>query len=337
MKSVIFEQFGEPRSVLKMVEEAEPVPQRGELLVSMLASPVNPSDLMTIRGVYGIRPKLPATPGYEGVGIVQRSGGGIYGKLLIGKRVAVLNSSTGNWREKTVIPARQAIPLSSSLTLDQAAMFFVNPVTAYVMTRRILDVPNGAWVLQTAATSSLGKMVIRLGQKYGFRTVNLVRRAEAVDELQNMGADAVVVYNGGPIDDLVSRVRKATDGAEIRHALDPVGGETATAALQALAPSGRLLLYGSLVNDPMTVSSRLMLTTGCKIEGFWLSRYMAGLGIVAKLRLVKKVSRLIEEGVLTSEAGNRYPLERVNEAVKESETVGRGGKTLLVMNESVTA
>ncbi len=196
MRAIVFEEFGEPAEVLRIKEVPLPVPKPGEVRVRMLASPINPSDLMTVRGTYGKRPTLPATPGYEGVGIVEASGGGLLGKFLLGKRVAVMNRQTGNWADYAVIPAKQAIPLSSQLPLEQAAMFFVNPATAYVMTREVLQVPKGGWLLQTAAGSALGRMVIRLGKHFGFTTINIVRRPEQVDELKSLGADEVLVFDG---------------------------------------------------------------------------------------------------------------------------------------------
>ena len=161
MRSLVFEEFGEPREVLGLQETDEPSPAAGQVLVRMLASPINPSDLLTIRGGYNTLPSLPATPGFEGVGIVE-SGSGLFGGYLKGKRVAVLNGETGNWRDKTVIPARQAVPLPSGLSVEQAAMFFVNPATAFAMTRQVLAVPANEWLLQTAAGSAVGRMIIRI-------------------------------------------------------------------------------------------------------------------------------------------------------------------------------
>ena len=176
MQAVIYKEFGEPSEVLNLESAEPPVPGNGEVLVQMLASPVNPSDLLCIRGDYAIQPELPAIPGLEGVGIVETSGGGLLGKWLTGKRVAVLNRQSGNWTEKTVVPAKQVIPLSDKLSLHQAAMFFVNPATAFILTRILHNIPHNGWLVQTAAGSSLGKMVIRLGKHYGFKTLNVIRR-----------------------------------------------------------------------------------------------------------------------------------------------------------------
>ena len=127
MKCVQFKSTGEPRQVLKCVERDAPSPKHGEVLVRMLASPVNPSDLMFVRGVYGVEPHLPQSPGFEGVGIVEASGGGLRGKLFRSKRVAVLNRAGGNWSEYAVVPAAQVIPLSSRLSMEQAAHVFRKP------------------------------------------------------------------------------------------------------------------------------------------------------------------------------------------------------------------
>src|SRR5229473_1080713 len=156
MKAVVFDRFGLPEEVLQVREvPAPPEPGPGQVRVRMLASPVNPSDLLYVRGQYGRRPQLPATPGFEGVGVVEAAGKGLLGRLRLGKRVAVLNSEAGNWKEQVVIPAKRVVPVPAGLPDEQAATFFVNPASALAMTRYILKVPTGAWLLQTAAGSAL--------------------------------------------------------------------------------------------------------------------------------------------------------------------------------------
>jgi NADPH:quinone reductase-like Zn-dependent oxidoreductase len=204
---------------------------------------------MYISGNYGLTPSLPATPGFEGVGIVEATGGGMLGWLRKGKRVAVINDRIGNWAEYTVTKARQVIPVPDDLSDEQAATFFVNPATTLVMTQDILRVPQGRWLLQSAAGSALGQMVIRLGKRYGFRTLNVVRRREQVEELKKLGADAVIVESDGPLPEQVRLI--APEG--VRYAIDPVGGKTASEVIASLAPGGRCLLYGSLSDVPLTI------------------------------------------------------------------------------------
>lgn len=339
MQAIRFEQFGNPADVLQVSDIPEPEAKSGEVKVRMLASPINPSDLMTIRGTYGKLPTLPATPGFEGVGIVESSGGGLMGKFLVGKRVAVLNGVTGNWCEQTVINAKQAIPLPADLALEQAAMFFVNPATAYIMTRKVLQIPKGEWLLQTASGSALGRMVIRLGQRFGFRTLNIVRRKEQIDELKSMGADAVIAFD--PKEHELSYLQQAiqteTGQSGARYAIDPIGGATGSAVVQTLGSNGRLLVFGTLDDAPLSFSSRVLMTQGARVEGFWLARWMQQQKLVGKLKLVRAITRLMREGTLVSEVGETFPLERIAEAVQTAEATGRGGKTLLTISDATSS
>src|SRR3954470_1612165 len=105
MKAAVFETFGEPTQVLSVRDVPEPDPGPGQVRVRMIASPINPSDLLVVRGRYGVLPTLPATPGFEGVGVVDRVGPGLLGRWVKGRRVAVINHVGGNWAEYAVIPA----------------------------------------------------------------------------------------------------------------------------------------------------------------------------------------------------------------------------------------
>ena len=296
----------------------------------MLAAPVNPSDLLTVRGQYARLPQLPGTPGFEGVGIVDAAGPGLLGRFLIGKRVAALNSRTGSWAESAIVAAKQAIPLSKHLSLEQAAMFFVNPATAYVLTRKVLALPSGEWLLQTAAGSALGRMIIRLGKRFGFKTINVIRRPEQVAELQALGGDVVIADAGSRMRE---QVRSATGGRGVGYAVDAVGGATGAAAAGCLAPGGRLVLYGTLSGEPLPLSPRDLIATSATIEGFWLGDWMAKQNLLGKLILVRTITGLMRDGVLVSDIGQCFPLASIAEAVQTAEKVGRGGKVLLKIGE----
>src|SRR6516165_8516068 len=246
MKAAVFDRFGEPSEVLSLRELPDPEPGPGQVRVRMIASPINPSDLMVVRGRYGVLPRLPATPGFEGVGVVDKAGPGFLGRLVLGKRVTVINSDGGNWAEYVVIPARQARPVARDIPDEQVASFFVNPATVLAMVRHVLKVPRGSWLLQSAAGSALGRMIIKLGAQDGFKTLNVVRRSEAKEELARLGGHAVISTSEGPIDEQVQRV---TQGRGVRYAVDPVGGAVGTGVFRSLASKGRLVIYGSLSDD----------------------------------------------------------------------------------------
>lgn len=326
MKRVIFERPGPPADVLQVQDDVPaPEPGRGEVLVRMLASPINPSDLMYIAGNYGVKPRLPATPGFEGAGVVEASGGGLLGWFRNGKRVAVINDRIGTWGEYTVTKARQVIPVPDDISDELAATFFVNPATALVMTRDVLRVPAGDWLLQSAAGGELGKMVIRLGKKYGFKTLNVVRRREQVEELKVLGADEVFVESDGP---LPAQVAKAASGG-VRFAIDPVGGAVGKDVIASLAPGGRCLLYGTLTDEPLSLHPRLVIGNSLSVEGFWLGPWVRRQGVLTMLRLFRHMRLLMREGVLQSTFAATYPLEEVRKAVEHAAAPGKGGKVLI--------
>ena len=331
MQAVKFDAPGEPVDVLHCGAADAPQPRAGEVRVRMIASPINPSDMMFVRGVYGIKPQCPQSPGFEGVGTVEASGGGLRGMFFKGKRVVVMNAAGGNWAETAVVPATQVIPISSSLSDDQAATFFVNPATAWIMTQELLKVPKGGWLLQTAAGSSLGHMIARLGRHLGFKTVNIVRRDVYRDSLQKAGGDAVVVFD--PATDSVEKLReqvKAATGSDgIRYAVDPVGGPTASAVVNCLGPQGRMLMFGSLSGETVEFTPRTIMEADATISGFWLGHFMARQNLLFKLKLVRRITGLIQSGILATEIGGQYSLNQITEAVRAAEDQNVSGKIVL--------
>lgn len=329
MKAIVFERFGEPGEVLKLKDVPIPEPGPGEVRVRMIASPINPSDLLVVRGLYGVLPSLPAIPGFEGVGVVDKAGPGLLGMLARGKRVTVINSAGGNWAEYAVIPAKQARPVSSDISDDQVASFFVNPATVLALIKHVLEVPRGETLLQSAAGSSLGKMIIRYCKHEGIRTINVVRRREAMAELSALGGDVVIASADEPVDEQVLRLTK-NEG--VRFALDPVGGETGTQVFNALAADAKMVVYGTLTNEPIRIDSRRMIAGKRELQGFWLGHWMRSRSIPKNLLLFREIASQIRAGVLTTEIGRKFPLDAIFDAVQESEHVGRKGKVLLTIS-----
>jgi NADPH:quinone reductase len=329
MKAAVFEKFGDPSQVLHVRDVPDPHPGPGEVRVRMILSPLNPSDLMVAEGRYGVLPTLPATPGFEGVGIVDEVGPGLIGRWVQGKRVVVINSQGGNWAEYAVIPARLARPVPHDIPDEQAAAYFVNPATVLAMVRQILGVPKGEWLLQSAAGSTLGRMVIALGKHDGFKTLNVVRRHEAIDELKKLGGDAVISSSDASIEEQVSRI---TGGKGVRFAIDPVGGQTGTEVFRSLGENGRLILYGTLSAQPIEVDPRLVISGPRSVEGFWLGHWMRQRSIPKALLLFREIASLIRAQILSSEIGRTYPLHEIQAAAREAATIARQGKVLLKLS-----
>jgi NADPH:quinone reductase-like Zn-dependent oxidoreductase len=244
----------------------------------------------------------------------------------MGKRVVAINDRGGNWAEYAIIKARQARPVADDLPDDQVASLFVNPMTALALVRHVLKVKQGEWLLQSAAGSNLGRMIIRMGKHDGFKTINVVRRHEAMEELKQLGGDVVLCSEDGPIDKQV----KSVAARGVPYALDPVGGETGTQLLRSLATRGRLVIFGSLSEEPIRIDPRRLIGGQQTIEGFWLGHWMRAQSIPRALLAFREVSGLIRSGVLKTETGPGFTLDEV----KQLAAAGSQGKALLWLDPS---
>src|SRR6516225_1635164 len=236
---------GKPGS-LTVAEMPVPQPGPGEVLVRVAASPVNPSDLMFITGNYGFKKPLPATPGFEGSGTVVEAGSGMMAQFMKGRRVACAaadaKSKGGLWAEYVVTPAQFCVPLGKKVEMEHAATMLVNPLTAWALVDEARRGGHRAAV-QTAAASALGRMVVRLGQRFSLPIVNVVRRTEQVQLLRGMGAEHVLNSGDSDFDDqLRSLCRKL--GASI--SFEAVAGEMSGRVLRAQPVGSRMLVYGGL-------------------------------------------------------------------------------------------
>jgi NADPH2:quinone reductase len=209
------------------------------------------------------------------------------------------------------VPAQALLPVPDDLPDEQVASFFVNPATAILMLRHVLAIPAGEWLLQSAAGSELGRMIIRLAKHDGIRTVNVVRRREAVAGLERLGADAVIVSTEGPIDE---QVRRIVDPQGVKYAIDPVVGETGTQMYQALGEEGRMLVYGSLTGEPIRVGAdpRFILAGRRILEVFWLGYWFNRLDETARRQLVQEIVTLMREGILPRRDWHRRHASRSN-------------------------
>ena len=164
----------------------------------------------------------------------------------------------------------------------------MNPATVLAMSRHVLAVPKGEWLLQSAAGSTLGRMLIKLGRHDGFKTLNVVRRREAIAELEKLGGDAVIV-----------RARRADRRAGApdhrRRGRDmpstQSGARRARASFVRWRPAGGLLLYGTLSGEPITVDPRLVISGPRSVEGFWLGHWMLQRSIPSALLLFARSLR----------------------------------------------
>lgn len=289
----------------------------------VLAAVINPADLNIIEGRYAFQPNLPCIPGNEGVAVVEEVGYAVT-NLVVGDRV-LLPPGFGSWREGGVWAARDLVKVPETISIEQAAMLRVNPGTALRLLRDFGSLKQGSWVLQNAANSAVGRAVIQLARHFGFRTVNLVRRTDIVDELYASGADVVLPDS----DEGLARLPQYTNREPIHLALNAVGGESALRLANTLAPGGTIVTYGAMAKQPLRIPNGLLIFQDLQWRGFWLTRWSQQASPEQKAAMAQQLVELAQIGVIHSTSECTYPLVSAAEALRHAMQSGRRGKILL--------
>src|SRR5882757_3274551 len=237
MQQLQFAAHGEPSDVIELNTVSEPALGQEDVLISMEAAPLNPSDFLFVRGTYGIRPAFPSSLGAEGVGRVIKIGSKV-DVALQGKRVLILPTyEQGTWAEQVVVQARNIVPMSEEADPLQLSMIGINPATAYLLLNRYNSLMPGDWIGQTAANSAMGQYIIALAKLAGVKTLNVVRREEAADQVRQFGGDRVVLQS----DNLHKDIERALDGKGLSLVLDTVGGTPVGELAKSLKTGGSIV------------------------------------------------------------------------------------------------
>jgi NADPH:quinone reductase-like Zn-dependent oxidoreductase len=321
MKRVVFHQFGKPADILNIEETEKHTSGPDEVLIKVLASPINPSDIMFVQNLYGIRPQLPSGAGFEGVGIVEEAGTNV--KVAIGTRVSF--TAIGAWGEYVITNHRTLIPVPEAMTDDVAAQLFVNPFTAVAMVEES-GVKAGEWLMVTACASALGKMVIQICKMRGIKTIGTVRRNDLNEELKALGLDEVVNTEQ---ENLPKRVQQITNYEGAKAVLECVGGHTASEAVKCLGRGGIMLIYGVLSLQDPSINIGLMIFRELTLKGFWLTDWMKRTDATTRQRVAGEVITLLATGQVQMPIEATYSLEDIKAAVTHAEAHGRWGKILV--------
>jgi NADPH:quinone reductase-like Zn-dependent oxidoreductase len=333
MRSVLADTVGEPSEVLHLRARPIPEPGAGQVRIRVTAAPVEASDLHTIRGRYGFTPEFPTVPGIESVGVIDELGSGTAG-LTIGQRVVTVGV-TGTWQEYVVADASRVLAVPAGMSNSTAAQILSNPLTAVILTGEKLDVRPDEWLLQTAAGSTVGQLVIQLGAHVGFKTLNVVRRRSAVEDILALGGTAVICTED---EDLRERVAHIAGDDGVSKAIDCVSGQVGADVSRALAPGGELVVYGALSTHRQTDPDKLTIPVFARsliyetktVRGFWLFRWFNETPKDLMAATIDRTFQLADSGVLRVPEGQRIPVEKFSEAVYLAEAPAHGGKPLLV-------
>ena len=310
---------------LTVQEVPVPQPGPGEVLVRLAASPINPSDLMTVKGEYGTRRDYPAIPGLEGSGTVVTAGSGMMGRFLVGRRVACASAKGGMWAEFNVVPATTCVPLPNDVSFGSGAMSAVNPLTAIAL---ISLARKGRHVsaISTGAGGQLGRMIRKRGKEKGVKIINVVRRAEQVAALEADGAAHVLNSTdpefAGALAELCAKLR-------CTMAFDAVGGSLTAQLVEAMGPRSHTLIYGALAQEAVPLHPGTMIFKEAKVEGFWLSQWLPRKSLPQMLWHAREATQALKGGFAVSEVARVVPLTEGEAGLKAYEADMSAGKTLI--------
>jgi len=327
MLSAQLQSFGHPPDVVSCIETPEPsAPEADQVLIELLAGPVNPAEILLIQGRYASRPTLPCELGIEGVGRVLTTGEAVT-EVQAGD--LVLSLERRNWTQRLLLNVQQVIKLPSAIDIQQAAMLKVNPATALKMLDDYVDLQAGDWVIQNAANSGVGRSVIQLARSRGLHTVNVVRRESLRESLLGQGADVVVVDGT----DLAKQVSEATGGGPIRLAIDAVAGSACERLADCLAEDATVVNYGLLSGQPCQLRADQTVFKGITLTGFWLAKAMRKMRYAELVALYGELADKVLAGVLYVDVEAVYSLRDIKQALVHGMQEGRSGKVLISPND----
>src|SRR6195256_665492 len=315
---------GEPSDVIELNTVAESALGQEDVLISMEAAPLNPSDFLFVRGMYDIRPAFPSPVGAEGVGRVTRTGSKV-DSALQGKRVLVLPTyEQGTWADQVVVPVRNIVPMSDEADALQLSMIGINPATAYLLLNRYVSLMPGDWIGQTAANAAMGQYIIALAKLAGVKTLNVVRREEAAEQVRQWGGDRVVLQG----DNLHKDVEETLDGKKLSLVLDMVGGTPVGELAKSLKPGGSIVVYALQSGQFPAIPPGDLIYHGLSLHGFWLINWIRNAPRTEIQEIYQKLGDLVADGSLSAAVERVYPLDQFKEAFEQSLRPNRSGKIL---------
>jgi NADPH:quinone reductase-like Zn-dependent oxidoreductase len=324
VRKLEIEEFGAPEEVVRLVQGATPAPGPSDLVVAMEAAPVNPSDLLLVRGYYGHRPELPAVLGTEGVGRVIAVGAEV-DPARVGERVMILPAlRCATWQDLAVVADADAITVDRDADPLQLAMLGINPLTADLLLRRFVDLPPGSWVAQTAGNSAIGTCIALLAARRGLRTLSVVRRPDAVAEVRASAGDAVVVQGRT----LTAQLKEALGRDRISLLLDGSAGDVVADLAPWLVHGGTVVSYGGMSGEPLTIRPADLIFRDLRVRGFWQKHWLDTTPAAEIAEGYARVAPLVASGALQAPVAATYPLAEHRAALTHAAASGRSGKIL---------
>lgn len=323
MRSATYDHFGKPTDVLSLGERPTPEPKANEVRVKTTLASIHNHDLLTIRGKYGFKPELPAIGGSEAVGVIDAVGSEVKG-LKVGQRVAAA-SVQATWAEFFTAAEHMVFPIPDDLQDEMAAQLIAMPLSA-LMLIEFLDLQPGQWVIHNAANGAVGKSLAMLAAARGIKTINVVRSADAIHELTDLGIKNNINTDD---DDWKDQVRAIIGDTLISAAVDSVGGDDSGDLLSLLGHGGTFAVFGAMSGKPMVLNPTDMIFKQATLKGFWGSKLSQEMSPSNKKRLINELIERAVDGQLKLPTEAIFDLADILKAVDGKLQKEKKGKVLL--------
>jgi NADPH2:quinone reductase len=317
MRAIRIAAWGGPE-VLELAEDApEPRPADGQLLVRVTRAGVNFADTHAREDAYVSRYELPLVPGAEVAGTVEGEPG---------RRVVALTGGTGGYAELAAVPVGSAFDIPDGVSDAQALALLIQGLTAHHLYRTSAKLQPGESVVVHSAAGGVGSLALQLARPLGAGRVIATASSHDKRELaRELGADAVVDVTR---EDLADALLEANEGRPVDVVLEASGGRVFDASLDALAPFGRLVVYGISSREAAHPSTGHLMKHSKAVVGFWLFHCLADPErlVAGPLReLFERAAR----GELRVVEGEVYPLSEARRAHEDLTARRTTGKLLL--------
>jgi NADPH:quinone reductase-like Zn-dependent oxidoreductase len=315
-----YERTGKPSEVLELCALIPQPPESGEVRVRIAAAPINPADLNTIEGTYGVKPPLPAVPGIEGCGIVEASAADDFKP---GDTVMFLRRAS-TWSSHVTVPADALFKLPPAIDPVQGAMLKVNPATAWQLLHGFELLHRGDWIVQNLGNSAVGRCVIQLARDLGIRTISFVRNSGVGPELAELGADHVFTDD----EEGMVAAKAVLNGSNAALAFNAVGGDSALRLMKLLREGGTHITYGAMGRKPLTLPNGLMIFRDIRVRGLWVTRWVENAPAAEVAGVYQELARRVAAGQLIQPVDQTFPLEAYQDALLRLDAPERSGKVL---------
>src|SRR3954451_6013863 len=310
MRAIQIKEFGGPE-VLQLVELPDPQSADGFALVDVTAAGVNYADTHATDNSYLQAQTLPQIPGSE-----------VAGRTADGRRVVSLVGS-GGYADKALAPAALSFDIPDGVEDGAAVALLVQGLTAWHLLRTCARMQPGESVVVHAAAGGVGTLAVQLAKHWGAgRVIGTASSADKRKLAESLGADVTVEADA---DDMNAALREANDGQKVDVVLEMVGGPTFDGSLRALAPFGRLAVFGMASRTPPTPVPPGSLMVGSKaVVGFWLVDCMRDLTMLSEP--MAELFALTAKGELSPVVAPAYPLgdaRRAHEDLRARVTTGK--------------